>query len=62
MQLGWQHGLRAVYHKKWCEVSQSVRCYLQALKYRGDLSGPLPGSGAESSMHVLALLGEDAGL
>jgi hypothetical protein len=29
--------------------------------YRGDLSGPLLSSGAEPSMDILALLGEDAG-
>jgi hypothetical protein len=34
----------------------------QAAEYRGDLSGPLPSSGAEPGVDVLALLGKDAGL
>jgi hypothetical protein len=60
LQLGGQHDLRTIHHKKWCDVSRSVGCCSQAPEYRGDLDGPLPGSGFEPVEDILALLGDDA--
>jgi hypothetical protein len=56
LQFGGQHDLQTVHHKKWCEVSRPVGHCPHAPEYRGDLSGPLPNSGVEPGMDVLAFL------
>jgi hypothetical protein len=51
-----------MHHEEGGEVCRPIRRRSQAPKHRGDLDGPLPGSGAEPGMDILTFLGEDVGL
>jgi hypothetical protein len=62
LQVGGQYSLCPIHHEERCEVCRPIRHCSEALEHRGDLGRPLPSSGAESGMDILAFQGEDAGL